>query len=547
MNDFTPEEIEQFKRRLAAEQQAAQTQALTHRGAAPTPPSSAPQARMYDPSTGTIGGEVNPLVRALMGMGAGTERTLASAGEMLGMVSPERYQQIEQETAPFMTGAPGSAGGMAGELATSTLLAGPAGRVMGVAGPAARAIGEGALIGAITARPEDRKTGAAYGAVGGAAVPAMSSVYKGVTRGMEVTSAARKLQRRGVELTPGQMKPEGSWAMIEESMTRIPLIGTPVSSARERGWQQTQALIAKESAPPGYTPPKRSDVRDTYKDLRQAYAEAYDQFKGYPLKPELVRVQGGNVPLSQAMAVSRQAAADPKSRKYVQSFIDNELGRVKGRQLDSADLLEIRSNIRSKMRELSGNQNYPDAEGLLKTAEKRATEVLESQLPPDAMKSLRAVDAKYGNFKVLENAIERSKDRPDAFTPAQFSMAVKESTPSKGQYAAGGGRMRDIARESADVFSPRTPMTGAQQPSQLAGYVVGAPLSLLYGQNRSAQLARALMSGQTRFQQMVREQERAFRRKLTANEREDLARLVGASAAFGAESERPYFATTAED
>lgn len=547
MNDFTPEEIEQFKRRLAAEQQAAQTQALTHRGAAPTPPSSAPQARMYDPSTGTIGGEVNPLVRALMGMGAGTERTLASAGEMLGMVSPERYQQIEQETAPFMTGAPGSAGGMAGELATSTLLAGPAGRVMGVAGPAARAIGEGALIGAITAGPEDRKTGAAYGAVGGAAVPAMSSVYKGVTRGMEVTPAARKLQRRGVELTPGQMKPEGSWAMIEESMTRIPLIGTPVSSARERGWQQTQALIAKESAPPGYTPPKRSDVRDTYKDLRQAYAEAYDQFKGYPLKPELVRVQGGNVPLSQAMAVSRQAAADPKSRKYVQSFIDNELGRVKGRQLDSADLLEIRSNIRSKMRELSGNQNYPDAEGLLKTAEKRATEVLESQLPPDAMKSLRAVDAKYGNFKVLENAIERSKDRPDAFTPAQFSMAVKESTPSKGQYAAGGGRMRDIARESADVFSPRTPMTGAQQPSQLAGYVVGAPLSLLYGQNRSAQLARALMSGQTRFQQMVREQERAFRRKLTANEREDLARLVGASAAFGAESERPYFATTAED
>lgn len=547
MNDFTPEEIEQFKRRLAAEQQAAQAQALTHRGVAPTPPSSAPQARMYDPSTGTIGGEVNPLVRALMGMGAGTEKTLASAGEMLGMVSPERYQQVEQETFPFMTGVPGAVGGMAGELATSTLLAGPAGRVMGVAGPMARAIGEGALIGAITAGPEDRKTGAAYGAAGGAAVPALSSVYKGVTRGMEIAPAARKLQRRGVELTPGQMKPEGSWAMIEESMMRIPLVGPRVAAARERGWQQTKNLISKESAPPGYMPPDRADVRDAYKDLKNAYDTAYDQFKGYPLQPAMMRVQGGNVPLTQFMAVPRQAAADPKSRRYVQTFIDNELGRIKGRQLDSKDLLEIRSNIRAKIRDLSGNQNFPDAEGLLKTAEQRATEVLESQLPPNVMKSLREVDAKYGNFKVLESAIDRSKDRPDAFTPAQFSMAVKESTPSKGQYAAGGGRMRDIARESADVFSPRTPMTGAQQPSQLAGYVVGAPLSLLYGKNRGAQLARALMSGQTRFQQMVREQERALRRKLTADEREDLARLVGASAAFGAESDRPYFATTAED
>ena len=197
------------------------------------------------------------------------------------------------------------------------------------------------------------------------------------------------------------------------------------------------------------------------------------------------------------------------------------------------------------MRDLSGNQNFPDAEALLKSAEQRATEVLESQLPPDAMRALRAVDAKYGNFKVLESAIDRSKDRPDAFTPAQFSMAVKESVPSKGQYAAGGGRMRDIARESVDVFSPRTPMTGAQQPSQLVGYMAALPAAAMYGTGRGRQLGKAL-AGQTEIQRKIQDFERTFRRKLSAQEREDLARVLRMSSATYAADTQPYFATTEE-
>jgi hypothetical protein len=332
--------------------------------------------------------------------------------------------------------------------------------------------------------------------------------------------------------------------MVEESMMRIPLIGPKVAAARERGWQQTQALIGKEAAPPGYTPPAKTDVRDTYNDLKDAYNTAYDQFKGYPLQPVLMRVQGGNVPLSQAMAISRQAAADPKSRRYVQSFIDNELGRIKGRQLTSGDLLTIRSNIRTKLRDMSGNQNFPDAESLLQNAEKKATEVLESQLPPDAMKALREVDAKYGNFKVLEDAIVRSKDRPDAFTPAQFSMAVKESTGSKGQYASGGGRMRDIAAESVDVFSPRTPVTGAQQPSQLVGYAAAVPASLIYG-DRGRKLGKVL-AGQTDVQRQLQDFENKFKRKLSEREREELARVLRMGAAQYSAQQQPFFATTQE-
>lgn len=545
MDDFTPEEIERFQRRFAEEQRRANISAMTHTGAPQVSrPSSTPQARMYNPETGTIGGEVNPLLRALMGAGAGVQRSVASAAEFAGLMSPERYEQMRERNEPFTQGPAGATGEFIGETAATSLMGGPVGRVVRGLGPVKRAAIEGGATTYATAEPETRQTEGAYGTVAAGALPAGGKVTRAAISGIDMSPAARRLTKEGVELTPGQIAPNSTWAMVEESMMRIPLIGPKIASARERGWQQTQALIGQEAAPPGYAPPARADVRDTYNDLKDAYNTAYDQFKGYPLQPVLMRVQGGNVPLSQAMAVSRQAAADPKSRRYVQSFIDNELGRIKGRQLTSGDLLEIRSNIRTKLRDLSGNQNFPDAELLLRNAEKKATEILDSQLPPDVMAALREVDAKYGNFKVLEDAIVRSKDRPDAFTPAQFSMAVKESAGSKGQYAGGGGRMRNIAAESVDVFSPRTPITGAQQPSQLVGYAAAFPASLVYG-DRGRKLGKVL-AGQTDIQRKIQDFERQFRRKLSAQEREDLARVLRMSAAQYAAQEQPFFATTQE-
>lgn len=545
MDDFTPEEIERFQKRLAKEQSRLNAQAMTHTVSTPTSrPSSTPQARMYDPETGTIGGEVNPLLRALMGVGAGVERSLASAGEFTGLVSPERYQQIKERDEPFTQGPAGATGEFIGETAATSLMGGPMGRVMRGLGPVKRAAIESGATTYLTGEPETRQTEGAYGTIAGGVLPAGGKAVQSAFQGIDMSPAARRLTREGVELTPGQIAPNGTWAMVEESMMRIPLIGPKVAAARERGWQQTQALISNEAAPPNYKPPMRADVRDTYNDLKDAYNKAYEQFKGYPMLPFLVRTQGGDLPLSQAMAIPRQAAADPKSRRYVQNEINNELGRIKGRQLTSGDLLEIRSNIRAKKRDLIGNDNYPDAQKLLDAAEKRITEILESQLPADAMQGLRAVDAKYGNFKVFEDAIVRSRDRPDAFTPAQFSAAVKESAGSKGQYAAGGGRMRNLAAESVDVFSPRTPVTGAQQPSQLVGYAAAFPASVIYG-DRGRKLGKVL-AGQTDFQRKVQDFERQFRRKLSAKEREDLARVLRMGSAQYAAEQQPFFATTQE-
>jgi hypothetical protein len=162
-------------------------------------------------------------------------------------------------------------------------------------------------------------------------------------------------------------------------------------------------------------------------------------------------------------------------------------------------------------------------------------------LPSGVKDKIRAIDAKYGNFKVVENALSRAKDRPEGFTPAQFSQAVREGTPSRMGYAAGGGRMRDISKAGADVFQPRQPMTGRQLGGLLTvgaatggagmlapvatGLALGAG-ALPYLSGGIGKTARSVTRGETQFQQAIRQAERAARRTLTAKERESVARFL---------------------
>jgi hypothetical protein len=565
---FSPDEIARFERRLAEEQ--ANKTAMTHFRAPIKFDNNLEGVHMYRQGPN---GEISD-IPAWMKVGAGAAYGMQDVGRnLMQMVAPSTakpeesteagydespYPQTESQRnalarALALRTTPGKIGHFVGETAASLPIGEAVNPVSsrvfsgaGVGSQLGRGAIEGAAQGAVLAPEGDKRSGAFWGGLGGAAVPGLAGIKNFLVRGVERTPAAMALQRRGVDLTPGQANPTGSAAMIEESAQRIPFIGPRITAAREKGWQQTQALIGQESAPPGYTPPARANPVDTYNDLKDAYAQAYGQVGGYPMVPSLMRTQGGDVPLSSYLAVPKQAAADPKSRQYVQSFIDNELGRIKGRQITSADLLDVRSNIRTKLRDMTGNDNFPDAEKLLKSTEQKATDVLESQLPPDAMAQLKAIDSRYGNFKVLESALDKAKDRPEGFTPSQFSMAVRESATTKGQYAGGGGRMRDVSSAASDVFAPRTPMTGAQQPSQVAGYVAAPFMFPVYGQGKGGQLARALLMGQTGAQNKIRDLERAFRRTLGPAERQALARVLGSLSSAGMEEKRPFVATTEE-
>lgn len=521
--------------------------AMTHTVSSPVGEQRGPTPFTVDKSTG----KVRPLTgmeKAVYGFGLGARNIALNAGEMLGLTSPERVREAQAEGAPITGRFPGNVGAFAGE--TAALF--PIG--MGVSGAATRlgllargvlaGAAEGAAQGAIAAGPDERMSGLGVGAVTGGALPSAARMAQLLGRGAEVTPNARRLMRRGVELTPGQMNPEGNWGMMEEVLQAVPVIGPKIREARGRGWTQTQNVIAQEAAPPGVKLTPRQDPQDMFRDLANAYDTAYDVGKGYPMLPVIRPATGPDVPLSQALQVPRGAKGTDEGRKYAASVLNNELSSIKGlgSKLSSDDLLAMRSRIRAEVRDLRKRPNAPlGADDILTNAEQKITAALDSQLPPNVVQQVRAIDAKYGNFKVLEDALNRAIDRPEGFTPAQFSQAVRAGTTSRMGYAAGGGRMRDVSRAASDVFTPRQAPTGRQLAALLAAggtAAIGGPATqavgagvlgmgaLPYMQNQAGRIARRALTGQTQAQQAIRQAERAARRALTPLERESIVRFL---------------------
>jgi hypothetical protein len=486
----------------------------------------------------------------LYGFGLGARNIGLNLAEMVGMTSPERVREAQAEAAPITERFPGNVGAFTGE--TAALL--PVG--MGVGGMATRfgmpargvfaGATEGGLQGAVAAGPDDRLSGLGIGAATGLALPSAKRMAQMLATGRDMTRSARKLTERGVTLTPGQMQPESAYGQIEEAMMAIPGLGPRIKAARERGWTQTQNLIAQEAAPPGFTMQPRQDPQAMFRDLIDAYDKAYEVGKGFPVSPRIMRMQGKDVPLSDALKVPAGAFGDDASRKYANSFLANEWSALRGRQLQSDDLFALRSRIRAKARDLRQNKNAPfEAADMLESAEKRVTEALESQLPPNVMRQIRAIDSKYGNFKVVEGALFRAGDRPEGFTPAQFSQEVRQGAQSRMGYAAGGGRMRDIAAAGREVFENRQPQTGRMVatlapiagaggaaatfgglPGALAAGAFTGAAALPYLRNAAGDVARDVLIGRTAPQVALRNVQRKIRRNFTPQERETVARLL---------------------
>ncbi len=138
--------------------------------------------------------------------------------------------------------------------------------------------------------------------------------------------------------------------------------------------------------------------------------------------------------------------------------------------VDASAILEARSNIRA---EIASRFRSGDDAGakLLQNAEEALTARLESELPQGAGDALRATDAQYGRYKVVEDAVRRGGDQPGGFTPAQLSAAVRASA-QKGQYARGaGGPLRDLAAAGRETLDQRTGQNGARLASMGTAWI----------------------------------------------------------------------------
>jgi hypothetical protein len=340
-----------------------------------------------------------------------------------------------------------------------------------------RAAVQGAVQGAATAPPGSRLEGAALGTALSPVIPLAGSVGGSVVRGLTRTPEAQALLDRGVQLTPGQMNPEGAVVnRVEQAFTSLPLVGGMIANARNRAPQQFARSFLEDATAPGQTlTTAKTDFNGLIADAKSGFDRAYDQTlrSGAPsgrfsVQPGIAQGGAPGYSVTQPLSdVFQQIADTPRlgltasQRQAMGEQLQGKLAETlavakQAGGLTADDLQALRSDLRDAARDVSPTDNASRAQkAFWQDAQQSVTQALESQLPPDTAQALRAIDAQYSKFAVVRRAAVLAKDQPGGPTPAQFSQAIKEATPPN------ACRGRGIQPGCSEGFAERISDNGA--------------------------------------------------------------------------------------
>ena len=343
-----------------------------------------------------------------------------------------------------------------------------------------------------------------------------------MARPLKPTAGARELLRRGVNLTPGEIKPTSTLNQMEQALESSPLFGSAIRNRRNESVQGFQRAVADQASAPGAPPVPRGvrDVNDMVQHAGEGYGKGYEQaLGGYnALQPRIVRTAGGDIPLHSgawgAGAVKQAAGSQypgrlitPQMRKDVGGAMEGELSALGRNSVTGRELQGVRSNLRTMARDT----DVPGERALLRGGEQKFTEALESQLSPDDAKLLRELDAKYPEFKILQDVTKRGGDQPGGWTPAQLSQSVRAAT-DLGEYSKGGGALRNLSKAGRQVFEQRSMPTGERVVTTSVLGKVGLPIASSVSA-ASTRIPGKVWAGMTKPQRAVLAKVAALRRK----------------------------------
>jgi hypothetical protein len=420
-----------------------------------------------DPTNGMSPGQL-----LAAGAGRGVVHTARSLGNLIGLVPNSTLANEKQIDAPLLATRAGETGNIAGEAAATAPLTMGAGAALGSmgrlgAGLMANPITSGALQGGIqglaTSDPGERGANAALGATTGAGLNLLGTGISKLARGLSRTPEANLLLKQGVDLTPGQLNPAGPMNQFEQASESVPGVKQIIHGARDNAEQGYQRAIIQKAAVPGTTITPSENIHEMLTQAYDSYAPLYNQAKGFPVRAGIVSPTG-TVPLSTAFdqAVNTPGVTD-QAKSAAKSWLDNELSRLPPNP-DSADLLKVRSNIRSAARaaKLATDTLAQDKAAIFSNADDQVTSALQSQLPQHALDALQRADSQYGTYKIVENAVAKSRDNVAGLTPQKLSQAVYDATDNPAYARGAGGDLRDLAKAGTSVFQTVSPPTGAR-------------------------------------------------------------------------------------
>lgn len=233
------------------------------------------------------------------------------------------------------------------------------------------------------------------------------------------------------------------------------LYGTPEGKTE---WEQT--LFQRGSA--GTREIQPSSTEDMLDQAYQSFDDAYAPLRDYAVRPQIVRPSrktGLKTLLDNVPSSNRVDAADD-TRQRVQRGLKNAYSSFQrklksgkyGPEAASGDVINLRSKIRDLARKAAKSGDDERAR-LYNMAADKTTEVLGSQLPRDARRSLQAADKRYREYKVLEDAVFRAGDRD--IKPGDVLNSLRRNYGSRGGYARGAqSEFRQLAQRGreADEF-----------------------------------------------------------------------------------------------
>jgi hypothetical protein len=514
---------------IQAAQQNQNAGAMSHTGTGGFDPANSAWMQEYGPTSG-----MNTPELLAAGVGRGMVHTGRSIGNLVGAVPDSAMAEEKQIDAPLLATRSGQIGNLIGETAVTAPLGAGTGAALGklgtvgaslAANPIANAALQGGVQGLTTSDPGERGMNTGIGAVTGGGLGAGQSITSKLVNGLTRTPAAQKLVDQGISLTPGQLNPSGVMNQFEQAAESLPGAKQIIEPAREAAERQYQATIIGKGAAPGAPPIKPSEnVSDMLQQAYDSYKPLYDQANGFPVSPKIMNTTGPDVPLSSAFQTAAKAPGVPKNLQASENeWLQDRLTQLP-KNPQSDDLLQLRSDIRARARaaNLKSDTDSGHVANINGRADQAVTQALNSQLPPEPLAALKSADSNYGNYKIIENAVAKSKDNLAGLTPQKLSQAVYDAVPDAAYARGGGGALRDLAQAGTEVFQNVSPPTGARIATLGAGGLaalhpsVGIPAATGALGLTGTRTGRALAAGSTAPQQATQRLVNALRTNVPA-------------------------------
>lgn len=313
--------------------------------------------------------------------------------------------------------------------------------------------------------------GAGLGALAPATVRASKPVDENVAM----------LAREGVEMTPGQMR-GGLAKHAEDAATSLPILGTAISEARQRGVESfNQALYRRALEPVGETLPSNIKTgSDAIKWVGDRLSKGYET----TLPTGVVRADPGFAEDIQKVISDLPSLSETGQKRLAEIIKQRVTDHVPKNGVITG---EVYKTLQSGLdRESAGFAVSSDPDHI---AIKQAIDGIQAAIEgaakrqdPKFAQAIDNIDRGWAELVRIERAGSGSGAEAGVFTPKQYSGAVRaaEESVRKRGVARGTALGSDIAQAGRAVLPSNIPDSGTAGRSML-GAVVAAPGAIIGG------------------------------------------------------------------